>query len=584
MKKITKRIISFALAIVLVLGLAACAGNTGGDATATSAQASADTGAGESNELNASQDEQNAERSSELSAEQSNGQNAGQSEQNAGQSNMVSESDKFAKYDPPLTITSVKRVRPNDVYPEGQDMYNNAFIDALLNEVGIKVDFLWMVDTAQSQTRYDTMMASGDFPDLWWAFNMDFINLAQNDAVMDISGVYDTWASAEIKRICESFPEGFDAAKINDKLYGMPAMGAGIIGAQEITWIRKDWLDQVGMSVPKTLEEEWNMMVAFKELKDGNYGFSLDKDLSPYYGFGPAVITNAYDAFYRMWMFKDGKIQYGGVQPEMKEALLYLQKMYAEGLLHPEFVAMDGGACAQDIASGKVGVYGGPNWSSWWPLQDAVVNDDAEWIPIVNPTPDGSLGNLPQLWPINEVLVVNKTCEHPEALFKMINNWVRLSQEGVFNVNEEPYKGLDLWRPWPVDYNDPFAEWDMAFKALGAFETRDTTDFTPEELSYYDAGAPWLDGDIAGYGRYMQIQAFLIMKIYNDSDKIILTEPKGTNPEYYSSIKSTLEQLEVEAYIKIIMGAPIDEFDDFVENWYKIGGQQATDEINAVYN
>jgi len=507
---------------------------------------------------------------------------AGSGAKGTGPKGAVTDADKFAKYNPPIKVSTVKRVRPNDVYPEGKDVYNNPYIDALKNELGIELEYLWMVDTSQAEAKYATMMASKEFPDLWWAFNKDFINLAYNDAIMDITNVYETWASDDIKSYCMNFKEGFDSAYINGKLYGMPALGQGIIGPQELTWIRNDWLGKTGKSIPKTLDELWDTMVAFKDLKEGNYGFSLNKDLTAHWGFGPTVIMNAYGAFHRIWIWKDKKIVYGGVQPEMKEALKYLQRMYAEGLIHPEFAVMDGGACATDIAAGKVGVYAGPNWSGWYPLVDSVINEGADWIPIINPTPDGNLGYIQQLWPINEVSVVNKNSKHPEVTFRMINVFDKWTQEGKFNSLIE--EGYNLWRIFPVDFSNPKKEYGMAIKTMEAYETGDTTGFTPEELAYHDQGVGWLSGDPAGFGRYIQLKAFKHLFTYGDANKIIMSEPKGADPEYFSSIKSTLEQLEIEAYVKIIMGAPLSDFDDFVAKWNQAGGEKATEEVNEVYN
>ena len=37
------------------------------------------------------------------------------------------------------------------------------------------------------------------------------------------------------------------------------------------------------------------------------------------------------------------------------------------------------------------------------------------------------------------------------------------------------------------------------------------------------------------------------------------------------------------AFIKIILGEPIDAFDKFVEDWKKLGGDQMTQEVNDWY-
>ncbi|MNP53403.1 hypothetical protein D3C76_1478770 [compost metagenome] len=42
-----------------------------------------------------------------------------------------------------------------------------------------------------------------------------------------------------------------------------------------------------------------------------------------------------------------------------------------------------------------------------------------------------------------------------------------------------------------------------------------------------------------------------------------------------------LRDLQLEAYMNIILGRSIDEFDQFVENWRKLGGDQITSEVNA---
>jgi len=48
-----------------------------------------------------------------------------------------------------------------------------------------------------------------------------------------------------------------------------------------------------------------------------------------------------------------------------------------------------------------------------------------------------------------------------------------------------------------------------------------------------------------------------------------------------SDKNATLTKMEYETFTKIIMGAaPIEEFDKFVENWYKLGGEQMTNEVN----
>ena len=41
--------------------------------------------------------------------------------------------------------------------------------------------------------------------------------------------------------------------------------------------------------------------------------------------------------------------------------------------------------------------------------------------------------------------------------------------------------------------------------------------------------------------------------------------------------------MQNEIFVKIILGAPIVEFDKLVEDWNKLGGEQMTKEVNDYY-
>ena len=78
--------------------------------------------------------------------------------------------------------------------------------------------------------------------------------------------------------------------------------------------------------------------------------------------------------------------------------------------------------------------------------------------------------------------------------------------------------------------------------------------------------------------------SYSVIKNYVDEDRILLSELRGADPAGYAQVKSTLQKQEDEAFTKIIMGAPIEEFDTFVETWKKLGGEAATEEINVTFN
>ena len=72
---------------------------------------------------------------------------------------------------------------------------------------------------------------------------------------------------------------------------------------------------------------------------------------------------------------------------------------------------------------------------------------------------------------------------------------------------------------------------------------------------------------------------------YRDNDQLLHEKFVGAPTETMVEKKTTLEKMEKEVFIKIIMGAaPIDEFDKFVTDWNNMGGEKMTQEVNDWYS
>ena len=79
--------------------------------------------------------------------------------------------------------------------------------------------------------------------------------------------------------------------------------------------------------------------------------------------------------------------------------------------------------------------------------------------------------------------------------------------------------------------------------------------------------------------------AYGIAKDIVDNGKYVKSELKGITPETIVNSGSTLDDILTEGFTKIIIGdQPIDYFDTVVENWKAAGGEQATNEMNGIYN
>ena len=120
---------------------------------------------------------------------------------------------------------------------------------------------------------------------------------------------------------------------------------------------RKDWLDNLGMSEPTTIDEFYDMLYAFtKNDPDGNgkddtYGLAVSKYA------GPWDIIQTWMGVPNGWGEQaDGTLVPAHLTTEYKEALDFFRKIYSEGLVNSDFAVLDTGNWNDLIRTGKAGV------------------------------------------------------------------------------------------------------------------------------------------------------------------------------------------------------------------------------------
>ena len=92
---------------------------------------------------------------------------------------------------------------------------------------------------------------------------------------------------------------------------------------RNVLGIRQDWLDNLGLDVPETIEEFEEVMRAFTEDdpdgngKDDTYGLTGVNWVS----FAASGVTMAYDVLLGEWYERDGQVCYGYTDPNAKKAI-----------------------------------------------------------------------------------------------------------------------------------------------------------------------------------------------------------------------------------------------------------------------
>ena len=515
--------------------------------------------------------------------------------------------DPFKKFDPAIDVSFVRCVDndlSSNILPRtpGETIESNRWLKLYADELGINITYNWTVNGGYNEDAYkqkiNVTLASGDLPDIVTVSAAQLKQLADADMIEDMTPYWEEYAAELTKKIyTEEGPGVLDSAKFDGKLMAVPN-AEGSIEAAQFLWIRKDWLDKLGLEPPKTMQELMAVAEAFTTKDpDGNgvddtYGIAMTKDL--YSGcMALQGFFAGYHAYPNFWMEKDGKIAYGSVQPEMKDALKALADMYAKGQIDPEFGVKDGAKVAETIAAGKIGIDFGEQWNPMYPLISNFYNDsNADWTGYALVSADDQKVLVPLKFRTQLYFAARKGFEHPEAVVELVNmhlekNWGETNNFGYYYMPQEN-GNVGVWKFSPVTPYPPYKNFN-AFQAIhAARDAGDVSVLTGEPKVIQGNLEGYAAGDTTQWGWekiYGDNGVYNVLDEFIKNDQLMVEAFVGAPTPTMVERKATLDKMEKEVFVKIIMGAaPIEEFDKFVSDWMQLGGEDMLKEANEWYD
>lgn len=482
----------------------------------------------------------------------------------------------------------------NSNLPEGDTYEDNAYTRYLRKMLNIQNDNIYM----ESEDRYNEfaniIVKDQTIPDVMVVSDRETLKeLVENDLVEDLTEAFEKCTSPRIKEMYESYGgELLEAGKFDGKLMAVPE--TVIDHGPNLLWLRKDWMDKLGLKEPETLEDAYEIIEAFVKNKMGTeegeepVGLACDTGLvgTTSSSYSVDAVFDSFHASPQRWIQKDGRIIYGSLTEETKKALFCLHDLYERGILDKNFALRAPNNIRDLVVEGKCGAFFGLWWTPNNPLMDALEKDkNAEWEPYYLQEPSGqevyaSLRN-------NKYVVVRKGYEHPEIVMKIISvlfDYTRYEAEDAEEVNAYFALNVDpTARPLVinVDYNEATYQVTKNIRAAlnGAYGENNLTAI---EASYYQACRNYLEKenytaeDWAAYKSRISAVGLLVDGDYTPAVHPYLDDTDGVIPQ-------SLKQLEKDAFIKIIMGEePVSYFDVFVRQWYQQGGQELTEQIRRL--
>ncbi|MGE7826668.1 extracellular solute-binding protein [Paenibacillus sp. NPDC093718] len=500
-------------------------------------------------------------------------------------------------------IIEVSTVSPSDPYlkfDEGEDFDKNSVYDAYEQDIGVKITNKWIADVSQFKERVKIAIASNDLPDFLLVNAAQLKELTEADMIMDLTEIYDQHATEETKKFL-TMDGGMQmkTAMIDGKMMGIPSSYNPF--NYQFLFVRTDWLKELGLPEPKTMEDFIKIAEAFKEKNPGDtkqaYGIAVSKNpFSTETGVtGLRAFLNGYHAYENIWMEDgNGGLMNSDIQPEMKQALAALQDMFKKGLIDPEFAVKDSEKAAELIYDGSIGMVFGASWTPAQLVQGAVKDGKVvqEWG--VFPIP--SIDNKPTLNQIglgvDEYYVISKKAKHPEGVIRLLNQWIVVDhhpteEQKVYTYGKDPVeKGNNYWLLNPLRVGK---QSDNNGEILPkAIENKDESILeTVDQKTRYARAMQYVEGDTSMWWEYIisgPNGAFSHVPEIQKNKQYLQNKFYGAPTPTMADRQEILTKKRDEIFIKIMMNqVSVDEFDTFVEEWKKLGGNEITKEVNEWY-
>ena len=510
----------------------------------------------------------------------------------------------FGAYPETIEYTLGKMTSVNNSnMPENDTYTDNAYTRYIKSVINVQNVDVFEANDSQYDTNVSMAISMGSLPDIMVVSSQDEVEqLVEAGLIEDLTESYNNCISDRIRKMYESYGDSLkDMVTYDGKIMALPE--TNITDGPNLVWLRKDWMDKLGLSEPHTIDDVVNIVKHFISEDPGNngvdasgkpntVGLAVDTDVTGECGYSSEflldIIFACFGAYPKQWIMNDdGEIVYGSVTDEAKEALSYISSLYNQGVIDNDFLLRTSTNICELIENGQCGSFFGPWWAPNNPLVNAVSsNPDADWQPYLIATDSDGTTSYHSQNPCYKYVVVRKGYEHPEIAAKMISvmfDKVRFdctdSEEfkNYYQLNVEPTA-----RPLSinVDYNNALS---ICYRNIDATISGRKNPDSLEllERSFYDACSEYIKNankTSTQWAAYMsRIKACSL--IAQDNIKVVDSlyfKTTDTMKSHWWRLKAK----EKEAYLKIISGEEdISYFDTFVKEWNEQGGQTITSEV-----
>jgi putative aldouronate transport system substrate-binding protein len=226
-----------------------------------------------------------------------------------------------------------------------EDLKNNWFTTYLEQKLGIELIFITANPTTLDDAE-NVMFASGDYSPVILGGSLtpdEQVKYGRRGILRPLNELIDKYGD----RIQEVFQENPELEQsitaLDGNLYALPSVNECIhCWYSQKLWINKTWLNQLNLDMPKTTDELYQVLRSFKLEDPNGNGVQDEIPLSGAVNSWHTEITGflmsafIYNTDTHYLYIEDGEVGMAAIQPEWRDGLDYLHKLYSEDLIDPQ--------------------------------------------------------------------------------------------------------------------------------------------------------------------------------------------------------------------------------------------------------
>lgn len=362
--------------------------------------------------------------------------------------------------------------------------------------------------------------------------------------------------------------EAWDALKGQDgKIYAIPEIP---VLAGNTVLLREDWLNKLGLKMPKTIDELEAVLQAFKDKDPAGNGQTIPllTDLS---GLNMGLAAGFMDIAYANWLDTDGKVKPPVLNPGYKDFVVKMADWYKKGYIYKESFSSNRDKLIELVKQNRAA--SAAVWYTTVLGNDSVLRQN---VPEAKYAVAGELqgpkGFVTSTGGVSRGgYMISKNAKNPEAAIKYID-WLQSDIENYltafFGVKDKHWKYTDPQNKIMEGLNRDY---------IGEYITGGSFAITVQYRKNDPVAAPQFDY----MGKYI-------------TDMTRVKKPSLLSVEYKFDQKAISQKVPTLAditrmidqeVVKFIMGArPISEFDKFLQELNKAGLDKWIDAYTSEYN